>query len=710
MPGSACRRSSVSPPTDTRSTTSSTVKPRTFFPPPTSRSTVVPEPLPPPSAAGSGCRSARHPSTTVTSVPRTLTTPATTGGAPGIRVGSNHGTISRTRSASAAQTRPPTRNSSSRTTPVSLIRSEEAKILQGVALSKQIRIGGRFPQRWNEIGGPFGAQVEPRAAHRMGEREPGRVQQLPRRERLEALGRLPLGRRDAPAAAEGVLPVAHDRVSHVRQMHADLVGAPGAERHAQQVGLREPRGHPHVRDRVAPPREHRHALAIRGMARDRRLDVHGALRKVAPGEGRVHTLDLAPLDHAREAAVREVGLRDEQQTRGVAIEAVYDPGPPFGGTLCERGAAFHEHVDQCVVPVTGAGVDDQTRRLVEHRQVLVFVSEGEVAVGGGVALGRRCIGRQLDGHDGAALELDRGAKRAAVAGDAFVGDDAGGDGAGQREQAPRHSPNAAHWLYTRRSWTYSPITWTGRWRASRDSARSLVTKSAATTAPAVVQNSRRLAALSIFFLRLALDAQPGMGQRVESLESDLLAALLALAEFLRRLEQPPQGLVHVPEVAPLLRGEQEGLLALHGVGALIRHMERVARQVAVGRLQAGVEGLVVVAELLHHPSALLVETLLQVGQLLLAQAALGRLGFGLRLGFRRHYRVPPFRPSCRRSAMVTRRASMSTSRVTSASSSTAPRTSLRASVSPSTNPWKADTAATISSAPATLSSMRVVYS
>src|SRR6059036_3100680 len=282
MPGSACRRSSVSPPTETRSTTSSTVKPRTFFPPPTSRSTVVPPPSP--SAEGSGCRNARHPSTTVTRVPRTLTTPATTGGAPGIRVGSSRGRISRTRSASAAQTRRPTRNKSSRTTPASLIRSEEAKILQGVALSKQIRIGGRFSKRRNEIGGPFGAQVEPRAAHGMGEREPGRMQQLPRRERLEALGRLPLGRRDAPAAAEGVLPIAHDRVSHVRQMHADLVGAPGAERHTQQVGLREPRGHPHMRYRVAPPREHRLALAIRGMARDRRLDVHGALRKVAPGE------------------------------------------------------------------------------------------------------------------------------------------------------------------------------------------------------------------------------------------------------------------------------------------------------------------------------------------------------------------------------------------------------------------------------------------
>src|SRR5216683_777619 len=202
------------------------------------------------------------------------------------------------------------------------------------------------------------------------------------------------------------------------------------------------------------------------------------------------------------------------------------------------------------------------------------------------------------------------------------------------------------------------MTRTGRCRASRDSARSLVTRSATTTAPAVVQNSRRSAAFSIFFLRFALDAQAGV----------------------------PQRLVHVPEVAPLLRGEQERLLALHGVGTLIGHMERVAREVPIGRLQARVEGLVVVAELLHHPGALLVEALLQVGQLFLVQAALGRLGFGFGLGFRRHYRVPPFRPSCRRSAIVTRRASMSTSRVTSASSNTAPSTSLRASVSPSTNP------------------------
>src|SRR5207245_2011376 len=79
-----------------RSTTSSTVKPRTFLPPPTSSSTVVPWWVPL-EAGGSGWRSARQPSTTVISVPRTFTTPATGGGAPGLRGDPTRGTLWRQR-------------------------------------------------------------------------------------------------------------------------------------------------------------------------------------------------------------------------------------------------------------------------------------------------------------------------------------------------------------------------------------------------------------------------------------------------------------------------------------------------------------------------------------------------------------------------------------------------------------------------------------
>src|SRR5205823_1045927 len=191
----------------------------------------------------------------------------------------------------------------------------------------------------------------------------------------------------------------------------------------------------------------------------------------------------------------------------------------------------------------------------------------------------------------------------------------------------------------------------------------------------------------------ALDAEPRVRQGVEPLEQDVLAALLAFAELLGGLVQPPQGLVDVPQIATFLRGEQERLLALHGVRALVRHMERVAREIAVRRLQARVERLVVIAELFHHPGALLEQSLFEVGQLLLAQATLGRLGFGSR----RHYRVPPFRPSWRRSAIVTRRASMSNSRVTTTSagcSSNSPaRTGSPCSRAPSCSAVSCDTSA-----------------
>src|SRR6266702_185515 len=327
MPGSACRRSSASPPTERRSTTSSTVKPRTLLPRPTSSTTVVPEPA---SSGGSGWRSARHPSTTVTSVPRTLTRPATTGGAPGIRVGTSRGRISRTRSASAAQTRAPTRNSSSRTTPASLIRSEEAKILQGVALSKQSRIGGRFGERRHEVARPFGAHHQPRAGHRMDQREHRRVQQLTRGERVQA-----------------------------------------------------------------PP--------------------------------------LPPLDHAREPAVRLVGLGDQEQSRRIAVEPVHNARPPLGGPLRQGGAPSHQHVDERVVPVTGAGMDDQAGGLVEHREVLVFVGKREIAMGGRIAGWGRLVGRELDRHHGPALELRGGTEGSPVAGDVLVGDEAGGGGTRQRK-------------------------------------------------------------------------------------------------------------------------------------------------------------------------------------------------------------------------------------------------------------------------------------
>src|ERR1039458_3374265 len=87
--------------------------------------------------------------------------------------------------------------------------------------------------------------------------------------------------------------------------------------------------------------------------------------------------------------------------------------------------------------------------------------------------------------------------------------------------------------------------------------------------------------LAIFFALLALDAEAGVRQRVETLEPDLAAALVTPSERLGRAVEAAQRFVDVPEEASLLAREEKRLLALHGVGALVGHVERVRRQVAV---------------------------------------------------------------------------------------------------------------------------------
>ena len=79
--------------------------------------------------------------------------------------------------------------------------------------------------------------------------------------------------------------------------------------------------------------------------------------------------------------------------------------------------------------------------------------------------------------------------------------------------------------------------------------------------------------LSIFLALLALDAISGVGQRVETLVADLATAIVALAELLGIPIEAAQRFVDVPEESSFLAREEKSFLALHGVGALVRHVE-----------------------------------------------------------------------------------------------------------------------------------------
>src|SRR3954469_17013193 len=140
----------------------------------------------------------------------------------------------------------------------------------------------------------------------------------------------------------------------------------------------------------------------------------------------------------------------------------------------------------------------------------------------------------------------------------------------QRECSPTFRPKAAPGLYTSVSRSQSP-------EMPRDSGRSavsahhFVSTSAAVTAVTTAQNAAALF-LRIFLALLAVDAIAGMRERVETLVRDVVAALMTLAEGLRRAIEAAQGFIDVPQEAAFLARHEKHFLALHGVGTLIGHV------------------------------------------------------------------------------------------------------------------------------------------
>src|SRR5437899_208872 len=81
--------------------------------------------------------------------------------------------------------------------------------------------------------------------------------------------------------------ISHDRVSEVRQVNPDLVGASGFEPHLEQAGHAEALAHPPVRPRgTSAAGDDRDALALPRVAAERGVDRPRFGARVAPHQGK----------------------------------------------------------------------------------------------------------------------------------------------------------------------------------------------------------------------------------------------------------------------------------------------------------------------------------------------------------------------------------------------------------------------------------------
>ena len=111
----------------------------------------------------------------------------------------------------------------------------------------------------------------------------------------------------------------------MRQVHADLVGAPGLKLDAHEGMRAQALENAKMRDRGAPIGAHGHAGALASVPADRLID-RAAARHDARTERHVPAANLPGRERRHQRRVRLGCARHEQEPARILVEPVHDPG------------------------------------------------------------------------------------------------------------------------------------------------------------------------------------------------------------------------------------------------------------------------------------------------------------------------------------------------------------------------------------------------
>src|SRR5581483_5352024 len=203
-----------------------------------------------------------------------------------------------------------------------------------------------------------------------------------------------------------ILPITQDRTADLRAMHAELMRSPGARPQRQQ-GRPVARllDHAEVSQRLLAVLVidlHGLAIARAGTLGERQVDRSFGPRRHADHDGPVELLGFAVAETLGQALGRLTGAGDQQQPRGILVEAMDQPWP--------IGIAEAQRVEHAVDMALGAAaaLHREPRRLVERDHPVVAMDDelldlGRLAIGNRrplARLGRRRrsdAGRQAHG-------------------------------------------------------------------------------------------------------------------------------------------------------------------------------------------------------------------------------------------------------------------------------------------------------------------------
>ena len=176
--------------------------------------------------------------------------------------------------------------------------------------------------------------------------------------------------------ARAVYRVAGNRMPQIGHMHADLVGAAGLQltAHVSETGI--PSDNFVMGHGRSAAGDHRHFLAVFGMAVDGRGNLAFILPQIADDNGLVSTGQAAVLQLIGQALMGTVVFRHDKQTAGVFIDAMHDTGAECTADAGQGAAAMiQQGVHQRTVGIAGCRMHHHTAGFVHHHHAGILIND-----------------------------------------------------------------------------------------------------------------------------------------------------------------------------------------------------------------------------------------------------------------------------------------------------------------------------------------------
>ncbi len=178
-------------------------------------------------------------------------------------------------------------------------------------------------------------------------------------------------------AASGVNTIAENGVAEMLEMDADLMGPAAVQSAFDQAGFGAALPHAIIGPGGPASFVDRHPLAVDAVTCDAGLNDSSGEFGFARDQSQIDFFHRAVGKLTRQMPMGHVILGHDQTSARLLVEAVDNSRPFRSANAGEIAAVGQERIHQSAAGPAGAGMNGDTRGLIEHEQVLIFVENRE---------------------------------------------------------------------------------------------------------------------------------------------------------------------------------------------------------------------------------------------------------------------------------------------------------------------------------------------